>query len=154
HPTRPARSISPCCTFSLRASGPTRRCSARCAVGGHTCVVRRRIEALVAEQSLDHPNIELALEQVGGKAVPQGVQRGTLPDVGSLSCQMEDAIELPVRQRVDRRSAWKQPTLGLRRLPPLPQHFKQGRRQHHIAILAALPCSMRITIWVLSMSET
>ena len=29
--TRPALGISRCCTFSPRASGPTRRCSARCA---------------------------------------------------------------------------------------------------------------------------
>ena len=49
-------------------------------IGGDARVVRRRIEALVAEQSLDHPDIELALEQVGGKAMPQGVQRCALPD--------------------------------------------------------------------------
>src|SRR5439155_25448380 len=107
-------------------------------VGGDACVMRSRIEPLVAEQSLDHPNIELALEQVGRKAMPQGVQRCALPDLGSLSSQMEDAIELPIRQRVDRRSPWKQPTLRSRRLPPLPQHSEEIWRQRHIAILAAL----------------
>ena len=64
-------------------------------VGGDTCVVRRRIEPLVAEQSLDHPDIELALEQVGGKGVPQAVQRCALLDLGSLGGQMKEAIELP-----------------------------------------------------------
>ena len=70
--------------------------------------------------------------------MPQGVQRCALPDLGSLSRQMKDAIELPVRQRIDGRPAWKQSTLRSRRLPPLPQHIEQSWRQHHIAILAAL----------------
>jgi hypothetical protein len=39
-------------------------------IGGDACVMRRRVESLVAEQSLNHPDIELALEQVGCKGVP------------------------------------------------------------------------------------
>ena len=61
-------------------------------VGGDTCVVRRRIEPLVAEQSLDHPDIELALQQVGRKTMAQGMQRCTLSDLGCLSGEMKDAI--------------------------------------------------------------
>ena len=38
-------------------------------VSGDTCVVRGRIEPLVAEQSLNHPDIELAFEQMGRKGV-------------------------------------------------------------------------------------
>ena len=34
-------------------------------VGGHARVVGGRIQSLVAEKSLNHPDIELALEQVG-----------------------------------------------------------------------------------------
>jgi hypothetical protein len=49
--------------------------------------------------------------------MPQGMQRCALSDLGSLSSQMKDAIELPLRQRIDGRPAWKQPTLRSRRLP-------------------------------------
>ena len=71
-------------------------------------------------------------------AIQQGVQRRTLLDLGNLGGEMEDAVKLPVRQGVDRRSPRKQPTLWSRHLPPLPQHVEQVRRQHHIAILVAV----------------
>src|SRR5215467_7731269 len=93
-------------------------------VGGDACVVRRRIEPLVAEQSLYHPDIEFALEQMSRKGVPQAVQCCALSDLGGIGSRMEEAVELSGRQRVDRRPPWKQPTLRSRRLPPLPQHVE------------------------------
>jgi hypothetical protein len=39
-------------------------------LGGHLGVERGGLEALVSEQHLDHADIHLLLEQVGGVAVP------------------------------------------------------------------------------------
>ena len=108
-------------------------------LGGDPRVMRRRIEPLVAEQRLDHADVELAFQQMGRKAVPQGVKRRAGLDLGGLGGEMKDAVELARRQRVDCRTAGEQPALRSRRLPPLPQHIEQIRRQHHVAILAALP---------------
>jgi hypothetical protein len=69
--------------------------------GQHPRVMRRRIEPLVAEQRLDHADVELALQQMGRKAVPQGVKRRAGLDLGGLGGEMKDAVELARRQRVD-----------------------------------------------------
>ena len=38
-------------------------------IGGHLDVVRRGVQALVPQQDLDHANVDLLFQQVGGKAV-------------------------------------------------------------------------------------
>src|SRR5882724_3029443 len=51
---------------------------------GDAGVERRRIELLVPEQHLDHPDVGLLLKQVGREAVPQRAQRDGLVDLGHL----------------------------------------------------------------------
>src|SRR3546814_10834084 len=62
------------------------------------------IEVGVSEQSLDDADVDAVLEQVGGKAVAQGVRPDALVDIGRLSRLDDDAVELSgaVRVRVPR----------------------------------------------------
>src|SRR5450755_4510709 len=106
-------------------------------LGGDACVERRGVELGMAEQDLDHPDIDVLLEQMSGEAVPQGVERYALVDIGPLGCGMACAVELACGQRVQPVLARKQPALWPRQLPPGPQQIEQMRRQHDIAILAA-----------------
>ena len=53
-------------------------------LGGDAGVERRGVELGVAEQHLDHADIDVLLEQMGGEAVPQRVQRHALVDPGHL----------------------------------------------------------------------
>ena len=43
-------------------------------LGGDMGIARRRAQLGVAEQHLDHPDVNVCLQQVRGKAVPQRVQ--------------------------------------------------------------------------------
>src|SRR3546814_17488805 len=52
------------------------------------------IEVGVSEQSLDDADVDAVLEQVGGKAVAQGVRPDALVDIGRLSRLDADAVEL------------------------------------------------------------
>ena len=40
-------------------------------VGGHLGIEGRGLQLLVPEQHLDHPDVDLLLQQVGGEAVPK-----------------------------------------------------------------------------------
>src|SRR3954453_18710694 len=104
---------------------------------GDAGIERRAIELGVPEQHLDHPDIDVLLEQVGGEAVPQGVQRYALVDLGPLGCSMTDAIELARRHRLHAVASWKQPAVRSCRPPPGTQQFEQKRREHHVAVFAA-----------------
>jgi hypothetical protein len=90
-----------------------------------------------SEQDLDHPDIDVLLEQVSGEAVPQGVERYALVDLGSIGGGMACAVELARRQWVQPVLFRKQPALLPRQLSPCPQQNKEMRGQHYIAILAA-----------------
>ena len=57
------------------------------------------------EQHLDHADVDLLLEQMGGEAVPQRVEGDALVDPGRLSRGVAGAVELACRQRVDRIAA-------------------------------------------------
>ena len=56
---------------------------------------------LVPEQHLDHANVDLLLEQMRGKAMPQRVQRHGLVELSQLRRGTAGAVELARRQRVD-----------------------------------------------------
>ena len=71
-------------------------------LGGHVGVERRGLELLVAEQHLDHADVDLLLQQVGGKAVAQRVHRHALVDLRGLGGGMDGAVELARGQRVHR----------------------------------------------------
>jgi len=47
----------------------------------------------MAEQSLDGGQVGAGLEQVGGEAVPQGVDGGRLPQPGVQACLLEGSLQ-------------------------------------------------------------
>ena len=61
----------------------------------------------LTEQHLDDADIDVLLKQVGGKAVPQGVQRDALFDLRHLGSGVAGAIELARGHRLRRIAAWK-----------------------------------------------
>ena len=69
-------------------------------LGGDARVERRGVELGMTEQHLDHSDIGVLLEQMGGKAVPQRVRGDTLLDGGHLRRGMAGAVELAGRERV------------------------------------------------------
>jgi hypothetical protein len=91
----------------------------------------------MTEQHLDDADIDVLLEQVGGEAVPQGVQRDALVDVRHLGGGVAGAVELARGHRLGRIAAGEQPTSGPRGLPPGPQQVEQARREHDVTVLAA-----------------
>src|ERR1700692_3453981 len=94
-------------------------------LGGDACIERRGIEPGVAEQDLDRSDIDVLFQQVGGEAVPQGVERYALVDLGSIGCVMAGAIELARRHRLHAVAPWKQPALRSCGPPPGTQQLKQ-----------------------------
>src|SRR5215475_8650425 len=74
---------------------------------GDLGVERRRVELLVAEQHLNHADVDLLLQEMGGEAVPQRVEGDAFADPGRLRREVAGAIELAWRQRVDAIAAWK-----------------------------------------------
>ena len=115
-------------------------------VGRHLGIEGGGVQFLVTEQHLDDPDVDLLLQQVSGKAVPQRVHRHPLVDPGRDRRVMDGAVELArCDQRLDRVQAGKQPAtvehLALRpgHPPPGAQPLEQQRRQHRVAILAPLP---------------
>src|SRR5258708_143709 len=91
-----------------------------------------------SEQHLDHSDIDVLLELVGGEGVPEGVARYALVDLGHLGRGMAGAIELACRHRLHTVAPWKQPALRSGRPPPGAQQFEQMWRQHHVPVFAAL----------------
>src|SRR5262245_3038749 len=58
----------------LRQREPIERAHDRAQdVGGDVGVTRRRVELGMSEQNLNHTHVDAALQEVGGKAVPQRV---------------------------------------------------------------------------------
>ena len=110
---------------------------------GHS-PAREIVELLVPEQDLDHADIDLLLEQVGGEAVAQRVHRHALVDPGRLGSGMHRPVELTGAERFDRIESGKQPAaiehlaLGTRHSPPGAQALEQHRREHGVTVLAPL----------------
>ena len=107
-------------------------------------VERGRRRACVAEQHLDDADIDVLLEQVGGEAVTQRVRADALADAGDLGGLLDGAMQLPRRDRIGAAAAREQPAMRKHHpappafAPPQPQQFEQLRREHRVAILAAL----------------
>src|SRR5260370_27581857 len=80
-------------------------------LGGDAGIERRGVELLVSHKDLDHADVDVLLEQVGGEAVPQRVERDALVDPGHLRRGMASTVELACRERVDRILPGKQPPL-------------------------------------------
>src|SRR5260370_42621339 len=63
-------------------------------VGGDMRVERGRLQLGMPEQNLDKTHIGFLLEQVGGKAVPQGVRRYRLLELCHLGGWLNRPIEM------------------------------------------------------------
>ncbi len=53
----------------------------------------------MAQEHLDHPDIDLLLQEMGREAVPERVQAHPLVDPGSILGAVEDATELASGER-------------------------------------------------------
>src|SRR6476661_7928334 len=91
----------------------------------------------MAEQILDHANIDAAFQEMRGKAMAQGVDRDLLLQAGSLRSQAAGDLQCAGGQRPFGVEAGKQPLRWPFDAPVSPQDAKQLLRQHDIAILAA-----------------
>ena len=92
----------------------------------------------MSQQNLDHPDIDILLQEMRGEAVPQCMGETRLLISGHLGRGMAGATELTCCQRIDRVLPGKQPALWPRDAPPISQKFEQQRRKHRVTILAAL----------------
>ncbi len=98
----------------------------------------------MAQEHLDHPDIDLLLQQVGGKAVPQCVQAHRFIDLRRILGRVKDAAQLARGQMVDRVLTGKEPATRQHdaflaaHTPPGAQEIEQIVRQHGVAVLAAL----------------
>ena len=107
-------------------------------------VVRRGLDLLVAEQDLNHPDIDPLLKQVCGERVSQTVQVHRFVEASHCDAGMERPVELAGRQGIDRvlpreqPAAFKHFVFCLCEAPPLTQYVEQHGREHCVAILAAL----------------
>src|SRR6267154_3036652 len=107
-------------------------------VGGDMRVERGRIKLGMSEQNLDQTHIGFLLDQVGGKAMPQGVRRHPLLDLGHGGGGVNGAIELSRRHRQHRITAGEQPDCGSGDAIPVAQQLQQPWGEHRKAILAPL----------------
>jgi hypothetical protein len=114
--------------------------------GGDARVARRRIQFVVTQNRLNHPDIGAALQQMRREAVAQRVQRDRLLDPGHIGGLMEQAAELAGGDWRALAGAGEQPAMLLwnagvvtdRALwPPFAQQGQHLGRQHDIAVLAA-----------------
>src|SRR5258708_21868967 len=107
-------------------------------LGGDAGIERRGIELGVAEQHLDHSDIDVLFQKMGGKAVPECVRRYPLVDPGHVGSRMAGAMELARGERTDGVLTGKQPPSWPTRLAPSPQQLEQMRRQHDVSVFATL----------------
>src|SRR6516162_9612723 len=109
----------------------------------------------MAEQNLDHANINFLLEQMSRKTVPQRVRRHPFGNLCRVSGGMDNAVELARGEMVDRVLSGKQPAPGPLDPPPVTQQLEQLWGEHREAVLAAL-CVREIyvaSIWKPSVGE-
>src|SRR6202035_4057327 len=113
-------------------------------VDGDASVECRRVELLVSEQHLDDADIGLLFQKMGGKAVPQGVNTGTLGNAGALGCHANEPVELAPTHVLSPVAgeqpglAGMHPSLLARGAPPFTQYIEQVGRENDVAILVAL----------------
>ena len=92
----------------------------------------------MAQQDLDHPDIDVLLKQMCRKAVAQRMRGHTLGNLGHVGRGVAGAGELACRHRGDRVLAGEQPALRPCNAIPVAQKPEQHRGKHRMAILAAL----------------
>jgi len=109
------------------------------ALDGEAGVMAGRLDPRMTEQDLDVPDVHPGLQQVGGEGMPERVGRDGLGDARPLGGGFDGIADRVDGDRIARHLAGEQPVLRLTRLPvPLPQHWKDLRRQDGIAVLSPL----------------
>ena len=103
-----------------------------------------RLKLGVTEQHLDDADVDILFEQVGGEAVTQRVRADAFADAGDLGGLLDCAMQLPRRDRIGAAAAGEQPAVRKHDpaspafAPPQPQEYQELRREHRVAVLAAL----------------
>ena len=109
----------------------------------------------MSKQHLNHPDIGVLFEQVGGEAMPQGVQRDALVDLRHLSGSVTGAIELARGHRLGWIAAGKQSQpCGRAARHQVRSSSSRCGDSMTLRSLPPLPCSTRMIMRLLSMSET
>jgi len=91
------------------------------------------LQLTVTQQHLDHTDIDLVLQQVGSKAVAQGVHGDAFVQFSRRCSEVTGVIELSGREWVHRVASREQPTtsqhlaLGMTAPPPGSQYLQQRR---------------------------
>src|SRR3990172_6314757 len=115
--------------------------------GGDPRIARRRLQLGMSEQRLDHSNIDAAIVEVRGKAVPKRVQVDGLRDAGGIGGFVEQPVELPGRQMQSLAAAGEQPAFLHRHAeivlvraqrPPFLQQGERLGRQHDEPVFLTL----------------
>ena len=101
-------------------------------------VARRGRQVRVPQQHLDHADVDAALQQMGGEAVPQDMDGHLLADPRRRPRRPAGRVQRRRLDRTGRVAPRKQPVLGTRQPPVGAQDRQELRRQHHVALLAAL----------------
>jgi hypothetical protein len=91
----------------------------------------------MAQQDLDHPHVDIALEQMRGERVAQRMRRDPAADAGSLGRHVADAVEVAHRYWPQRVLTREQPAARPALQPPGAQQRQQLRRQHGMPVLTA-----------------
>lgn len=113
-------------------------------LGADLCIKRRRLQLLVPEQDLDDADVDLLLKEVSRERVTKAVHRDRLIDSRRRGGSMDRPVELPRGHRIGRIEAgeeppvWQDLALGMGHPSPGTQLLEQHRREHGVAILAAL----------------
>jgi hypothetical protein len=87
-------------------------------LGGDAGIERCGVELGVPQQDLDHPNVDVLLQQVGRKTVSKRMGRHALADLCHLRRGVAGACQLPCRHGIDWVLSGKQPTLWVCDLVP------------------------------------
>ena len=121
---------------------------------GDARIERGRLELGVAEQYLDHANIDVLLEQMCGEAVSQGVRRHALGDTRQARGGVHGAPKLAGGHRVDRVLAGESQACGR----PARHQSRSSSSSCGESITyrsrCPLPCSTRSVMRWLSISDT
>ena len=90
------------------------------------------------EQDLDGADVGAGLEQVGGEAVPQGVDGDVLAQPGGAGGLDADPVHRAGGDGAARDVAGEEPVGRAGGLPVVAEQGQQPRREHHVAVPAAL----------------
>jgi hypothetical protein len=92
----------------------------------------------MAQEALDHPDVDALLEQVGGEAVAQGVDGHRLVEPSSLNRLAAGTLHRADRDRAGRVRPREQPGARAGAAPVGAQDHEQLRREHDIEVAPAL----------------